>query len=187
MLAQFTEDLGGGLPRGTGEGCELFVGEPDLDAAAQATGRAPAARAASVVAMRSGTLLKTASDSRCSITPRRRPSVSEIRTAIRGSPSRSRLTSDLLQGTGEDVTVADIVSGGALSPFEKYVVPEIPVLYRVGFTLTRQHDDAEDLVQETLIRAYRAIDRFDGAYPRAWLLTILRHTHLNRLRRPALS
>ncbi|MDQ3504992.1 MAG: sigma-70 family RNA polymerase sigma factor, partial [Actinomycetota bacterium] len=42
--------------------------------------------------------------------------------------------------------------------------------------------DAEDLVQDTLIRAYRAIERFDGAHPRAWLLTILRNTHLNRLR-----
>lgn len=68
------------------------------------------------------------------------------------------------------------------SPFDRYVVPEIPVLYRVALSLTRHHADAEDLVQDTLIRAYRAIDRFDGAHPRAWLLTILRHTHLNRVR-----
>jgi RNA polymerase sigma-70 factor (ECF subfamily) len=66
--------------------------------------------------------------------------------------------------------------------FERYVVPEIPVLYRVALSLTGQSADAEDLVQDTLIRAYRAIDRFDGAHPRAWLLTILRHTHLNRVR-----
>ncbi|MFD2024622.1 RNA polymerase sigma factor [Promicromonospora aerolata] len=77
---------------------------------------------------------------------------------------------------------ADPGPDGPLSPFDKYVVPEIPVLYRVGLALTHQHADAEDLVQETLIRAYRAIDRFDGAHPRAWLLTIMRHTHLNRLR-----
>lgn len=68
------------------------------------------------------------------------------------------------------------------SPFDEYVVPEIPVLYRVARSLTGQAADAEDLVQDTLIRAYRAIDRFDGAHPRAWLLTILRHTHLNRVR-----
>lgn len=68
------------------------------------------------------------------------------------------------------------------SPFDRYVVPEIPVLYRVALSLTRHQADAEDLVQDTLIRAYRAIDRFDGAHPRAWLLTILRHTHLNRVR-----
>jgi RNA polymerase sigma-70 factor (ECF subfamily) len=43
-------------------------------------------------------------------------------------------------------------------------------------------------VQDTLIRAFRACDHFDGAHPRAWLLTILRNTHLNRLRgrRPGL-
>ena len=66
--------------------------------------------------------------------------------------------------------------------FAQYVEPEIPILYRVALTLAGQRADAEDLVQDTLVRAYRAIDRFDGAYPRAWLLTILRNTHRNRLR-----
>lgn len=64
--------------------------------------------------------------------------------------------------------------------FDQYVVPEIPVLYRVARSITGQGADAEDLVQDTLIRAYRAVDRFDGAHPRAWLLTILRHTNVNR-------
>lgn len=68
------------------------------------------------------------------------------------------------------------------SAFDQYVVPEIPVLYRVALSLAGQQADAEDLVQDALIRAYRAVDRFDGAHPRAWLLTILRHTHLNRVR-----
>jgi RNA polymerase sigma-70 factor (ECF subfamily) len=67
--------------------------------------------------------------------------------------------------------------------FEQYVLPEIDVLFRVARSLTRHDADAEDLVQDTLLRAYRAIDRFDGRYPRAWLLTILRNTHLNRNRR----
>lgn len=67
--------------------------------------------------------------------------------------------------------------------FEQYVVPELEVLLRVALSLTRNRADAEDLVQDTLVRAYRAIDRFDGRYPRAWLLTILRNTHINRNRR----
>ncbi|MEO6712315.1 MAG: sigma-70 family RNA polymerase sigma factor [Mycobacteriales bacterium] len=67
--------------------------------------------------------------------------------------------------------------------FHAYVEPEIDVLLRVAQTLTGSWSDSEDLVQDTLIRAYRAIDRFDGAHPRAWLLTILRHTHLNSIRR----
>lgn len=67
--------------------------------------------------------------------------------------------------------------------FEQYVMPEIEVLLRVARSLTRNDADAEDLVQDTLIRAYKAIDRFDGRHPRAWLLTILRNTHINRNRR----
>jgi RNA polymerase sigma-70 factor (ECF subfamily) len=67
--------------------------------------------------------------------------------------------------------------------FRCHVEPEIEVLLRVAYTLTGSWPDAEDVVQETLIRAWRALDRFDGAHPRAWLLTILRHAHLNSLRR----
>ncbi len=67
--------------------------------------------------------------------------------------------------------------------FERHVLPEIEVLLRVANSLTRNHAEAEDLVQDTLVRAYRAIDGFDGRHPRAWLLTILRNTHINRNRR----
>lgn len=67
--------------------------------------------------------------------------------------------------------------------FATHVEPEIDVLLRVAHTLTGSWSDGEDVVQETLIRAYRAIDSFDGRHPRAWLLTILRRTHLNSVRR----
>ena len=67
--------------------------------------------------------------------------------------------------------------------FDQYVVPELDVLYRVAMSITRNSADAEDLVQDTLLRAYRAIDRFDGRHPRAWLLTILRNAQINRVRR----
>ena len=67
--------------------------------------------------------------------------------------------------------------------FSRYVVPEIAVLARVALSITHNAADAEDIVQETLLSAYRAIDRFDGAHPRAWLLTILRNAELKRHRR----
>jgi RNA polymerase sigma-70 factor (ECF subfamily) len=70
-----------------------------------------------------------------------------------------------------------------LEAFEAYVVPEVEVLYRVARSLTGQHADAEDLVQDTLLRAFRSVDRFDGRRPRAWLLTILRNAEHNRHRR----
>jgi RNA polymerase sigma-70 factor (ECF subfamily) len=57
--------------------------------------------------------------------------------------------------------------------FARHVLPEVDVLYRVARTLTGQPADAEDLVQETLLRACRSMDWFDGEHPRAWLLTIL--------------
>jgi RNA polymerase sigma-70 factor (ECF subfamily) len=67
--------------------------------------------------------------------------------------------------------------------FRTFVVPELELLYAVARRLTRDPHDAEDLTQDTLLRAYRAIDRFDGEHPRAWLLTILRNTDRNRGRR----
>jgi RNA polymerase sigma-70 factor, ECF subfamily len=72
------------------------------------------------------------------------------------------------------------------SAFQTHVVPELDVLLRVARRLVGSHDVAEDLVQETLIRAYKAVDRFDGRHPRAWLLTILRNTwkNMNRRARP---
>src|ERR687892_24312 len=66
--------------------------------------------------------------------------------------------------------------------FTRWVLPEVDVLYRVARSLTGQAADAEDLVQDTLVRAYRAIGTFDGRHPRAWLLTILRNTARNRSR-----
>lgn len=67
--------------------------------------------------------------------------------------------------------------------FARFVEPELDLLLRVARSLTRNPTDAEDLVQDTLVRAYRNIDRFDGRYPRAWLLTILRNTNINRARK----
>lgn len=67
--------------------------------------------------------------------------------------------------------------------FREQVLPELEVLYRVARRLTRSATEAEDLVQDALVRAYRGFHRFDGRHPRAWLLTILRNTHINELRR----
>jgi RNA polymerase sigma-70 factor, ECF subfamily len=75
------------------------------------------------------------------------------------------------------------VSRDGDADFERYVLPEVDVMLRVARSLTRNAADAEDLVQDSLLRAYQAIERFDGRYPRAWLLTIVRNTHINRNRR----
>jgi len=66
--------------------------------------------------------------------------------------------------------------------FAQHVLPHAALLLRVDRSMTTQLSDAEDLAQDVLLRAYLASDRFDGAHPRAWLLTIMRNTHLNRVR-----
>jgi len=72
--------------------------------------------------------------------------------------------------------------------FDAVVLPEIEVLLRVARSITGNTDDAEDLVQETLLRAYRGLATFDGEHSRAWLLTIMRNANINshRRQRPAL-
>ncbi|MGC1207704.1 MAG: RNA polymerase sigma factor [Ornithinimicrobium sp.] len=77
----------------------------------------------------------------------------------------------------------EAASEAQLRAFREYVQPEIEVLLRVATSLAGRAGGAEDLVQETLIRAFRGIESFDGRYPRAWLLTILRRTHINMHRR----
>ncbi len=67
--------------------------------------------------------------------------------------------------------------------FAEHVEPEAEVLLRVAQRLTGSWSEAEDLVQETLIRAFKGIESFDGAHPRAWLLTIMRRAHINSHRR----
>lgn len=74
-------------------------------------------------------------------------------------------------------------SKAAEDGFSKYVLPELEVLMRVARSITGNPTDADDLVQDTLLRAYKSIDRFDGRYPRAWLLTIMRNAQINRVRR----
>lgn len=74
-------------------------------------------------------------------------------------------------------------TGSQQASFNEHVVPHLDILYRTARSLTRTPSDAEDLVQETLLRAFRAIDRFDGRYPKAWLLTIMRNANINRARK----
>lgn len=86
----------------------------------------------------------------------------------------------VLLAAGSVRTVADDPTDAR---FREQVLPELPVLYRVARRLTGSAADAEDLVQDTVLKAYRAFDRFDGRHLRAWLLTIMRNHHRNQLRK----
>ncbi len=67
--------------------------------------------------------------------------------------------------------------------FETEALASLDSLYRAALRLTRVPADAEDLVQETYLKAFRAADRFEpGTNLRAWLFTILHNTARNRAR-----
>ena len=66
--------------------------------------------------------------------------------------------------------------------FDAEIWPHAQTVLRLAKLLTHRHADAEDLAQETLMRAYRGLARFDGRNPRAWLLTILRNVRVDQLR-----
>lgn len=67
--------------------------------------------------------------------------------------------------------------------FERHVAQVRPLLERTALGLTGNRDDAGDLVQETLIRAFRYFHNFEtGSNFRAWALRILHNTHISRYR-----
>jgi RNA polymerase sigma-70 factor (ECF subfamily) len=68
--------------------------------------------------------------------------------------------------------------------FEQEALVHLDALYRVALRLTANAADAQDLVQETMLRAYRSWDRYTpGTNAKGWLLTILRHLFINEYRR----
>jgi RNA polymerase sigma-70 factor (ECF subfamily) len=72
---------------------------------------------------------------------------------------------------------------GSSSAFEADALALLDSLFRTARRLTGTRADAEDLVQETYLKAFRAADRFKpGTNLRAWLFTILHNTARNRIR-----
>ena len=78
-----------------------------------------------------------------------------------------------------------------MSTFHQDVEAAIPALRRYARALTRDAETADDLVQDTLVRALRSEHLFHGGDVRSWLYTILTNLNRNRLRslarRPVLS
>ncbi len=69
----------------------------------------------------------------------------------------------------------------AADEFEKLVLPQLDGLFRLAVHLTRNVHDAEDLVQETCLRAYRFFDHFQpGSNFKAWIFRILRNHFINQ-------
>jgi RNA polymerase sigma-70 factor (ECF subfamily) len=68
--------------------------------------------------------------------------------------------------------------------FEAEVIPQLDSLYRLALRLTTDPSRAEDLVQDTVLKAFRSWQSFQpGTNIRSWLFTILRNTFINDYRR----
>lgn len=63
-----------------------------------------------------------------------------------------------------------------LSRFEQIVLPHLDAAYNLARWLTRNEQDAEDMAQESYLRAFKFFDGFRGTDARAWLLAIVRNT-----------
>ncbi len=79
------------------------------------------------------------------------------------------------------VTTTEPTGAGS---FEQEALPHLDAVYRFALRLTGSTSDAEDLVQETYLRAYRAWDQYTpGTRAKSWLFTICRNAYLRQRER----
>jgi RNA polymerase sigma-70 factor (ECF subfamily) len=89
----------------------------------------------------------------------------------------------IVKFTVVEKTQADHVGRTDLALFEEAMLPHLDAAHNLARWLLRNEQDAEDVVQEAYLRAFRSFDGFRGSNGRAWLLTIVRNTSYTLLRR----
>lgn len=68
--------------------------------------------------------------------------------------------------------------------FEREAVPHMDALYNFALKMTGDSDEADDLVQETYLKAFRFFDKFEkGTNCKAWLFRIMKNTYINKYRK----
>jgi len=68
--------------------------------------------------------------------------------------------------------------------FEEEFMPQVDALYNFAYHLTYNEEDANDLVQETYLKAFRFIDNYhEGTNAKAWLFKILKNAFINQYRK----
>ncbi|MFH1194869.1 MAG: sigma-70 family RNA polymerase sigma factor [bacterium] len=68
--------------------------------------------------------------------------------------------------------------------FEEIILPHKSILYGFALKMTGNEEDAEDLLQETFLKAFRFFDKFEqGTNAKAWLFSIMRNTFINEYRK----
>ena len=68
--------------------------------------------------------------------------------------------------------------------FDNIIIPHTDALYNFALKMTGDEDSANDLLQETLLKAYRFFDKFEkGTNSKAWLFSIMRNSFINEYRK----
>lgn len=68
--------------------------------------------------------------------------------------------------------------------FSEEIIPHLDALYNFGLRLTSDPNDAEDLVQDSVVKAYRFFDSYEkGTNAKAWLFRILKNSYINNYRK----
>ncbi len=82
---------------------------------------------------------------------------------------------------GSDVSLEE---SGAATAFDREILPHLDAVYRFALRLAGSADAAEDLVQETFLRAWRSFDQYSaGTRAKSWLFTICRNVFLRQVER----
>ena len=79
--------------------------------------------------------------------------------------------------------VRNLADGESAVHFEQLLMPHLDAAYNLARWLVRNEQDAEDLVQDSCLRAFKSMDGFRGGDARAWLLAIVRNTCYSWLQR----
>jgi RNA polymerase sigma-70 factor (ECF subfamily) len=92
--------------------------------------------------------------------------------------------SNVAQFVSADLPGVDDMVVVRRAQFEREALAQLDALYSFGLKLTRSRDDAEDLVSDTLVRAFDRWEQYRlGTNIRAWLFTILYHAFVSKKRR----
>ena len=94
----------------------------------------------------------------------------------------------LVASQGETMKSAEMTTHEQGWDFETAAMPYVDSLYNTAYRMTRNSEDAEDLVQETYLKAYKYYDKFEeGTNFKAWLFKIMKNTFINTYRKKKLT
>jgi RNA polymerase sigma-70 factor, ECF subfamily len=114
------------------------------------------------------------------VRPARRSDVAAVIRPLGAAPAGAISSTQRFEGN----SVAEESVEARRARFERDALPFIDQLYAAGMRMTRNPSDAEDLVQETYVKAFAAFHQFtEGTNLKAWLYRILTNTFINTYRK----